>query len=189
MVVVGRVFYGERLSRFQKAAVAMAALGVAHELLRVGAFSWATAVTMLGYPPYFMLRRKLKINSLAGLWFDMLWLTPVALWFLSTQDSSVLSQFTGRPVLWLMVPILGAISSTALVCYLAASRRLPLGLFGILGYVEPVLLFWVAFLLLGEPVTMASLGTYLPIWLAVLIMATEGALAWRKEARKRTPAT
>jgi len=183
MVVVGRVFYGERLSGFQKAAVFMAVIGVSHELLRIGSFSWATAVTMLGYPPYFMLRRKLRMNALAGLWFDMLILSPVAVWILCTQDSSVLSQFTGRPSLWLLVPFLGVLSSTALVCYLAASRRLPLGLFGILGYVEPVLLFWVAFLLLGEPVSMESLGTYLPIWCAVLLMAMEGALAWRQERR------
>lgn len=177
MVVVGRVVYGERLSRFQKLAVALAVLGVGHELIQVGAFSWATALTMLGYPPYFMLRRHLRMNALAGLWFDMLLLAPLAVWLLAAQDTSVLMQFMGRPALWLLVPLLGAISSTALVCYLAASRRLPLGLFGILGYVEPVLLFWVAFLFLGEPVTLASLGTYIPIWLAVLVMALEGVLS------------
>lgn len=185
MVVAGRVFYKERLSPFQRAAVVLAAIGVAHELFRVGAFSWATAVVMFGYPPYFMLRRHLRMNALAGLWFDMILLTPIALWVLYQQDISVLAQFAGRPSLWVLVPLLGAISSTALVCYLAASRRLPLGLFGILGYVEPVLLFWVAFLLLGEPVTIDSLGTYLPIWMAVLLMATEGALAWRRENKQK----
>lgn len=192
MVLVGRVFYGERLSAFQKAAVALAAAGVGHELLRVGAFSWATAVVALGYPPYFMLRRRLRLNSLAGLWFDMLLLLPVAVWFLFDQDVSVAAQFSGRPALWVLVPLLGAISSAALLCYLAASRRLPLGLFGILGYVEPVLLFWVAFLLLGEPMSADAWWTYLPIWLAVLLMAVEGTLAWRREAvaalRQKTPA-
>jgi len=184
MVVVGRVFYRERLTGFQKAAVLMAAFGVGHELLRVGAFSWATAAVVLGYPPYFMLRRHLRMNSLAGLWFDMILLLPVALWLLFRQEPGVLAQFAQRPSLWLLVPLLGIISSTALVCYLAASRRLPLSLFGILGYVEPVLLFWVAFLLLGEPVTTESLGTYVPIWVAVLLMAAEGGLAWRRGARK-----
>ena len=185
MVIVGRVLYGERLSGFQKAAVTMAVIGVTHELLRVGSFSWATAVTMLGYPPYFILRRRVSMNSLVGLWFDMLLLTPIALWMLLSQDTSVWMQFSSRPSLWLLVPLLGAISSTALVCYLAASRRLPLSVFGILGYVEPVLLFWVAFLLLGEPVTAESLGTYLPIWVAVLLMAMEGGLAWRRERRNK----
>jgi len=193
MVLVGRIFYGERLSPFQKAAVAMAAVGVGHELLRVGGVSWATAVAALGYPPYFMLRRRLRISSLAGLWFDMLFLLPVALWFLWSQEPGVGAQFSARPLLWLLVPLMGALSSTALVCYLAASRRLPLGVFGILSYVEPVLLFWVAFLLLGEPMRADAWWTYLPIWLAVLIMIAEGALALRRGAAARaeteTPAS
>lgn len=192
MVLAGRVVYGERLSGFQKAAVAMAAIGVAHEFLRIGSFSWATAVVALGYPPYFMLRRRLRMNALAGLWFDMLFLTPIALWVFAGETPPVIEQFESRPALWLLVPLLGAISSTALVCYLGASRRLPLGLFGILGYVEPVLLFWVALLLLGEPMSADAWWTYLPIWGAVLIMAAEGFLAWRREAsrearEKRTP--
>lgn len=186
MVLVGRVFYGERLTAFQKAAVAMAAVGVGHELLRVGGVSWPTAVAALGYPPYFMLRRRLRMNALAGLWFDMLLLLPVAVWLLVTQDQGVFGQFGQRPALWLLVPLLGAISSTALVSYLAASRRLPLGLFGILGYVEPVLLFWVALLLLGEPMSPQAWWTYLPIWLAVVILICEGALAWRREAVARS---
>ena len=190
MVVAGRLFYGERLTRYQQAAVFLAAIGVAHELLRVGAFSWATAVVVLGYPPYFMLRRHLKMNSLAGLWFDMLLLAPVALWLLVVQEPGIAQQFAQRPLLWLLVPMLGVISSTALVCYLAASRRLPLGLFGILGYVEPVMLFWIAFLLLNEPVTAAGWWTYIPIWMAVLLMCVEGFLAWRRDAAARKkPAT
>lgn len=180
MVVAGRLFYGERLTAFQKVAVALAAVGVGHELLRIGTVSWATAVVALGYPPYFMLRRRLRMNALAGLWFDMLFLLPLAIWFLAGEDPGVFAQFAGRPALWVLVPLLGAISSTALVCYLAASRRLPLGVFGILGYVEPVLLFWVAFLLLGEPMSASAWWTYLPIWLAVLVMAAEGLLSLRR---------
>src|SRR5690606_29227813 len=111
MVVAGRVFYKERLSPFQRAAVVLAAIGVAHELFRAGALSWATAVVMFGYPPYFMLRRHLRMNALAGLWFDMILLTPIALWVLYQQDISVLEQFAGRPSLWVLVPLLGAISS------------------------------------------------------------------------------
>lgn len=50
MVLVGRVLYKERLNRLQLAAVAIAALGVAHELFRTGAFSWVTALVMCNGP-------------------------------------------------------------------------------------------------------------------------------------------
>ena len=185
MVLVGRCFYGERLSRAQWLAVAAAAVGVVHEVLRLGTFSWATALVMFGYPPYFMLRRKIRLGSLAGLWSDMLLLTPAALFVIATQQPSLWAQLVAAPRLLVLIPLLGVLSSVALTCYLSASRMLPLALFGLLGYVEPVLLFWVAFLLLGEPVAASAWLTYIPIWAAVLLLAGEGGLLWLKEARHR----
>lgn len=185
MVVVGRFFYDERLSRVQWLAVGVAAMGVAHEFVRAGSFSWATALVMCGYPPYFMLRRAMRLRSLAGLWFDMLLLAPIALLILLSQSPGLFTQFADRPSLLGLVPLLGVMSSAALIGYLSASRLLPLSLFGIMGYVEPVLLFWVAFLFLGENMTASAWWTYLPIWLAVLLMAGEGLWLWNKEARGR----
>ncbi len=187
MVLTGRIFYGERLTRIQTLAVVLAAAGVTHELFRQASFSWATAVVVLGYPPYFMLRRYLRIGSLSTLWYDILFILPAALFLLSTQDTSVLAQFTAHPRLLVLVPVLGLISSAALIAYISASRLLPLGLFGILGYVEPILLFWVAYLLLGEPLSAAAWPTYIPIWLAVVLMAGEGAVRLIRDYRRRCP--
>src|SRR3546814_13625595 len=62
-------------------------------------------------------------------------------------------------------------------------------LFGILGYVEPVLLFWVAFLFLHEAVSYQAWFTYVPIWIAVVLIAGEGAMVWRQfgNTKKETP--
>ncbi|MEO6986976.1 MAG: EamA family transporter RarD [Paralcaligenes sp.] len=185
MVVVGRYFYRERLSRVQWLAVGVAMVGVTHEFIRLGSFSWATALVMFGYPPYFMLRRALRLRSLTCLWFDMLFLMPVAVVVLTMQSPDLLDQVSQYPRLLGLVPLLGAISSAALVCYLSAGRILPLGLFGIMGYVEPVLLFWVAFLLLGEGMTASAWWTYIPIWIAVLLVGGEGLWIWVRQARAR----
>lgn len=182
MVVVGRLFYKERLSRMQTLAVAIAAVGVMHELITVSRFSWATALVMFGYPPYFMLRRYLRIGSFSTLWFDMALLVPAAVYVLSIQDHAAWHAFSVQPRLVLLVPVMGLISSVAMVSYISASRILPLGLFGILGYVEPILLFWVALLLLNEPMSAQAWFTYVPIWIAVGLIATEGFLSWRRKA-------
>jgi chloramphenicol-sensitive protein RarD len=50
---------------------------------------------------------------------------------------------------------------------------LAFSLFGLLSYVEPVLLVGVA-LLLGESIGRDEWLTYLPIWLAVLVLVFEG---------------
>src|SRR3546814_21071241 len=113
-----------------------------------------------------MLRRALRYGSLAALWVDMLLLTPVALGILAAHGG-IMGPLLAYPRLLALVPLLGLLCSVALVCYVSASRHLPLSLFGILGYVVPELLFWVALVFLGEAVAPGALWTYFPHWLAV----------------------
>lgn len=184
MLLVGRVFYGDRLSRPQQIATLSAALGVAHGIYQAGGFSWAALLVAFGYPWYFVLRRRFKTDRVAGLWFDMLLILPVAYWFAIAANDGQGQVFATRPVLYLLIPLLGLISSLALGAYVLSSRYLNLSLFGLLGYVEPVLLVAVA-LLLGERIGDDQWLTYIPIWLAVGLLATEGMLKFHRRARRR----
>jgi chloramphenicol-sensitive protein RarD len=186
MVLLGRFHYGERLDGFQWAGVAAAAVGVAHELVITHAFAWPTLVVMLGYPPYFVLRRRLNADPLVSFAVEMMLIAPVAAIMLIVRGS--FADVAGEPRLGLLLlPGLGALSTIALASYLRASRHLPIALFGILGYVEPVLLVGVAVLLLGEPFSARQLGTYVPIWIAVVLTGVHSArLLMRERSHKRT---
>nr|WP_281356308.1 EamA family transporter RarD [Pseudomonas piscis] len=173
MILTGRIVYGERLSRLQKLAATLACIGVLNELYQAGSFSWATLVVAVGYPLYFVLRRRLHSDHLGGLWLDMALLIPVALWVVQGGEQGF-AVLDAQPRLYLLIPLLGLISASALVCYIIASRQLAFSLFGLLSYVEPVLLLMVA-LLLGESIKEGQWLTYVPIWLAVLVLITEGA--------------
>ena len=172
MLLTGRVVYGEQLSHLQKIAAVLATLGVANEVYRVGGFSWTTLVVAIGYPLYFVLRKRAATDNLGGLWVDMLLLLPIAWWFVQSgeQGFDVVNQ---RQALYVLIPLLGGISALALISYILASRMLAFSLFGLLSYVEPVLLVIVA-LLLGESISAGQWLTYLPIWLAVLVLMFEG---------------
>jgi len=172
MILTGRVVYGEHLSHLQKIAAALATFGVANEVYRVGGFSWTTLVVAIGYPLYFVLRKRIGTDNLGGLWMDMLLLMPAAFLFVQTGEHGfdVASQ---REALYTLIPLLGLISALALISYIMASRMLAFSLFGLLSYVEPVLLVCVA-LLLGESISAGQWLTYLPIWLAVMVLVFEG---------------
>lgn len=166
MVLIGRFYYGERLDGWQRIAVACAVIGVLHELWVTRAFSWPTLVVALGYPPYFVIRRRLRLDSLVIFTMEMALLTPVAVYTLTISPN--LSAVWQRPDMYLLLlPGLGLLSTAALDCFLRAGRLLPMGLFGILGYVEPVLLVVVAVIFLDETLTTAQLWTYIPIWMSV----------------------
>ena len=182
MVLVGRLFYGERLRALQRLAVACALVGVAHELWMTRAFSWVTLIPALGYPPYFMLRRWMKLDSLSGFVLEMLMLAPLAIWLVRAHGPADL--FAQAPHMWWLLPGLGLLSALAFGAMMAASRLLPMGLFGILSYVEPALLFVIAVLFFGEAFAPQQLWTYGPIWLAVLLSSCDSARLLRKQARR-----
>ena len=178
MVLAGRVLYRERLTPLQWLATALAAAGVAHEVVRAGGMSWEVWLVSVGYTVYFVARRRMRTDHLGGHWLDMLLLVPAALWFVAREPSS-LPLVAGNAHLWALVPVLGVVSAVALALYMAASRLLPLGLFGLLSYVEPVLLALVA-LLLGESIGAAQWPTYGPIFAAVGVLVIDGAMRLRQ---------
>ncbi|AIY41126.1 Protein rarD [Collimonas arenae] len=73
MVLVGRFYYQERLDIVQWLAVACALMGVLHELWMTGSFAWSTLVVALGYPPYFILRRKINANPVVVFALELAW--------------------------------------------------------------------------------------------------------------------
>ena len=183
MVVIGRWYYADRLSVLQYVAAGVAALGVMHEVYRSGGFSWPALVVALGYPPYFLLRRRLGSNTTAGFFLDMLLLMPLAAWLLTQAESGWGFPAQGlSPAL--LIAGLGILTVVSLTCYMLASRLLNLSLFGLLGYVEPALLV-VAAIALGERLTGTDYLTYLPIWAAVALLAGDGFLTWRRSLRRR----
>lgn len=183
LVVVGRVFYQEHLRPLQKLAVVMAMLGCAHELFALGAISWVTVATMFGYPPYFMLRRWMKFDAFSGFFLEMLVLAPVAIVLVCLQGEI---QAAIRAQIWL-IPLLlgmGILSSFAFAAMIGASRLLPLGVLGILSYIEPVLLFLSSIFIVGESVTSQQWWTYIPIWLAVVLVMFDSVRLLYKQARR-----
>nr|WP_269670552.1 EamA family transporter RarD [Stenotrophomonas sp. SY1] len=180
MVIVGRIFFGERLSSLQKLAVVSAALGVGWALLRNHGLSWEMLLVALGYPAYFLVRRHLGIAHLGGFWLELVFLLPVAVWA-AIGDGQVLAQMLdNKPALYVLIPALGVVSAVALMCYMLAAKMLSFSLFGLLTYVEPVLLMLAA-LLLGESVGHGQWPTYIAIWIAVGLLALEGVLRLRSK--------
>ncbi|WP_104089024.1 EamA family transporter RarD [Arthrobacter sp. GMC3] len=171
MVVAGRLFFADRLSPLRKLAVAAASLGVLHQALTSGGLAWPTLLVCLGYPVYFVLRRKLGFDNLAAFGAELLAMLPLGIFLIVTGPHGVHGGGSGEGQ-WGVFAI-GVLGGVAMVLYLLASKWLPLSLFGLLSYVEPVLLVGVS-VLLGEALGWAALLTYIPILLALVFLAVDG---------------
>lgn len=174
-VLTGRCVFKEPISRLQSIACGIAAIGVVNDIVYAPRLSWPVFVVAIGYPLYFTLRKKLQTDSMGGMWIDMALSLPVGLWFIGVFGRG---GSTGGYSLSVGVLILGLgiVSSVGLACMFAASHRLTLGLYGLMNYVEPVLLVVVS-LILGERIAESQWVTYGGIWLAIAILIYEGIVA------------
>ena len=182
LVLAGRLVFHERLSAWQALATLLAACGLGWELWRAGGMAWSTWVVLIGYPAYFVLRRLLKTNTLAGHWLDVLLMLPACAWFAlidSSAGSTGWQALQSTAALQWLVPLLGVVSALALALYMSANRLLPLGLFGLLSYVEPLLLVAAA-LLMGERIQPGQAPMYVLIGAGVVMLGLEGVWQMRR---------
>lgn len=166
MVLVGWLVDGHRVHPLQWLAVAFASVGIAHEWLAGAGLSWPLLVVALGFPPYFLMRRRLPHDSVTVLAAEIAVLIPIAL--ISGLGSTTFFAATQHPALLYLLPGFGALSAFSFAVYLQGSRMLPMGLFGLLGYTEPILLVLFSAFVFHEHFAAGALWTYLPIALSIV---------------------
>jgi chloramphenicol-sensitive protein RarD len=183
-VLLGVFLLKEKLSALQKAAVLLAAAGVA--ILALGASSaiWISLTLAASFASYGFLRKVAPVESLEGLWLETLFLAPIALGWVLWLGSEGASGF--RQDWWtdIFLILCGAVTAVPLLLFTAAARRLPYSTLGFLQYVAPSLQFLLAILVFGEPLTAAHIVCFAAIWTALAIFLFEGIRRGRAAARE-----
>ena len=176
-VVLGLLILRERLRPLQWLAVAMAALGVALQLITLGEFPWVSIALALSFGSYGLLRKQAPVAALPGLVVETWLLLPIALtWLLLFGEgaSTELTFWTDPQALWLMAA--GPVTLIPLLCFNAAARHLPYSTLGFLQYITPTLLLLLAVQCFGEPFPADRQLAFFCIWAGLAVYSYD---AWR----------
>jgi len=173
-VLLGMVFLRERLRPLQVASLLLAIAGVALLTLRVGSVPWISLVLAGTFGLYGLLRKTVRVESLAGLLVETLLTGPLALAYLVWLAIQGVGAFPfaveqGARLL----PLVGVMTATPLLLFASAARRLRLATIGFLQYLTPSLHFALAVLLYNEPFTRTHLLTFLLIWAGLALYTTD----------------
>ncbi|HDL5700240.1 TPA: EamA family transporter RarD [Mannheimia haemolytica] len=185
MVAFGKVVYQETLSLNKWLAIVVASIGVTCNVLLTGKISVESLFVCTGYPIYFYLRRKFGLSHLNSFVVEILYLFPVALYFISRLDMQYVEMH--NPNIYYFIVLLGLISGSALISYTLASTILPFYLLGLLGYVEPLLMLIVSFLI-GERLASESYILMACLLISILFLVLDGIIALRQQQKKRKQA-
>jgi chloramphenicol-sensitive protein RarD len=172
--LLGRIFLGERLRRGQVAAVILALSGTLVLAIGYGQTPWLALMLACFFGFYGLLRKRVAIDAVGGLFVETALLTPLALaclWVLDTRGQMAFFQ-TGWSTQTLLLAA-GLATSLPLVWFTRASRRMSLTALGMCTYLGPTLQFLLAVFLYGEPFTGIHMVSFALIWSGLLLFMGE----------------
>lgn len=183
-VLLGFIFFKDKLRPAQWTAVALATIGVVALVWGHGRLPWIALVLAFTFAFYGLVRKKVVIGAMPGLMFETMLSSVPALIYLgylySNEQMSLGAH--GFAIDALLIGA-GAITAIPLVLFAFGARRLSMATLGILQYIAPTLQFSLGVFLYGEPFTRTHAITFSFIWAGVILYSVEGFLFYRKAAK------
>jgi chloramphenicol-sensitive protein RarD len=189
LVLVGYLFLGERLRRLQIVAVVLATTGVAVLTFSGGDFPVISFALAISFTLYGVIRKKVVVGALPGLFVEVLVLFPPAAIYLFFRVDEGSSPFTwANRELFFLLLFAGPMTVLPLVFFSYAARRLRLATLGFIQFIGPTGQFLVGYYY-GEVLTLPYFICFVFIWSAVSLFVFDVFRAGRKEkyARQMEP--
>lgn len=181
-IVLGFVFFQERLNKGQIFAVLLALIGIIWLAIPAGQMPWIALLLAFSFGTYGLVRKLAPMEALPGIALETFLLLPVAIGYLFWcvhQNTIVLQELTALQTTVLLTS--GAATTLPLLLFTAGARRIPLSLLGILQYLSPTLqLIW-GVVLFDEILNGARLTGYVWVWAGVAVFLFS---AWRNRTKK-----
>ena len=183
-VVLGVLVLGERLTRTQKVAVGIAAVGVVYLAVIAGRPPWIALMLASSFAMYGLIRKVVVVGSIAGLATETLLLAPLALAFLVWCEASGTAALGHSSTLVnVLLVCSGLVTAVPLVLFAYGARRIPLSTVGLVQYIGPSLQFLMGIVAFREPFSVARGVGFVIIWTALVIYAADG--LWRARRLRR----
>jgi chloramphenicol-sensitive protein RarD len=178
-IFLGMLFLKERLIKVQWVALALAAIGVAIQVVALGYLPWVTLVLAFTFGFYGLLRKLVPTDAYTGLWFETAMVTPVALGYLVWIEGGALNTSNlefGKLFLS------GVVTTAPLIWFAIAAKHLPLTTLGFIQYLAPTIALVLATQVFGEELNWVKALTFIFIWAALILLIVYGIIQRKQSA-------
>lgn len=172
------VFFGvfvlkEKLRITQKLSLGLAAIGVAILTFAFGQLPLVAFGLALSWGTYSLIKKRLDAGSLETLSIEMLFaLIPSGIYMFYLMSNNQ-AEFGSELWFSLIVMTTGLVTIVPLLMFNSAATTLPLTLLGLLGYINPTIMFLVGFIVFHEPLTFSKIFGFVFIWGALILLGID----------------
>ena len=183
-VLLGRIFFSERLNKPQMGAVVLVLVGILWLAIPAGSIPWVAILLTLSFGAYGLIRKLAPLDALTGMAMETLLMLPIAAIYLIYQGHlNQLVSLGDLSTLPLAVMIgSGAATTIPLLFFAAAARRISLSNLGMIQYMSPTMQFLLGLLVFHESFQLSRFIGYVWVWVGVALYLF-GIFAAQKAAR------
>jgi len=181
-VLLGYLFFSERMSRNQYIAIFIACLAVVYQVVAAGTLPIVSLILGFSFAIYGMIRKKANVGSIVGLFVETLMLLPFTLlyfWYIIDNDSMAFLHSSNY--ISIMLCLGGVITITPLLLFNGAATRMKLTTLGFFQYIGPTCAFLLAIFVYHEEFDIHKLISFSFIWTALVIFSLDSIRKKKKQ--------
>lgn len=169
-VLIGAIFFKEKLSRVQWASVVLAFAGVMFSVIRYGEVPYLAIIIGLSFALYGALKKGIKADSETSICMETMAVLPIALVFIAYAQFSGFTTFSSLTTAEALLLIAtGPITSIPLMLFAKGIKETSIVTSGILMYINPTLQLLVGVFIYNEAFTQTNAITFAFVWAAVIL--------------------
>ena len=180
-IFLAALFLGERPSRLQLAAIALACVAVGVVTWEAGGLPVVSLALAVSWGFYALARRALPIGPNQGFFLEILILSPfalaAALWFGASGGGHF---FAGNLADTALLLACGVVTAVPLMLYANGAKGLRLSTIGIMQYIAPTMIFLTAVFVFHEPFSTGRAIAFALIWTALALYTAPTLIAHRR---------
>ena len=177
MVLLGLVVFREMLSLLQWISVGLAVVAVLILTFGLGTPPWLAIIISITFGIYGLLKRIIRVDSIVSVTLEVVLLLPLAIGYLWWEGN-----IPSFPTLLLLM-FSGVLTAGPLILMTYATQTVPMATVGLVQYLNPILQFFCAVVLLNEILTGWHVITIALIWTA---LAFYSVAVFRQERKTRS---
>ena len=173
VVCFGVLVLKEKLRFAQKLSLSFAAVGVSILTIAFGQLPLVAFGLALSWGTYSLIKKRLDAGSLETLSIEMIFaLIPSATYMFYLMSKSE-AQYGSEIWFSLILMTSGLVTVIPLLMFNSAATSLPLTITGLLGYINPTIMFLVGFIVFHEPLTFSKIFGFIFIWTALILLGID----------------
>ena len=176
-IILGVIFLKDRLSKNQKAAVALSLVGIGYQVMYYGELPWLSLIMGGAFALYGLIKKFVNLDALSIMLIELITMLPIALFILFGEvwQGSSVWQSGDTTTMWLYL-LSAPITLIPLLLFSLAVERTSLVMIGFIQYIEPSLQFLLAVIVFGEVLLQVKVVSFGLIWLGLLLCLADMAM-------------